>query len=94
MTSSNGTKSEGKRLASDFTEQEFWAFRAYMADDCELAPKTVTDRLTIIKQLFKFAAANSLIQRNPVAGAKVPDAPSTVQPSLRDLAKTIENHHS
>jgi integrase len=80
MTLSNGTKIEGKRLAADFVEKDFWSYRAYMADERELAPKTVEDRLTIIKQLFKYAATNNLISQNPVAGAKVPEAPTTVQP--------------
>ena len=80
MTSSNGSKKPATRLASAFGEKNFCAFRRWMVDDQKLAPKTVVDRLTIVKQLFKFAAREKLILVNPVAGATVPDAPATVQP--------------
>jgi integrase len=65
--------------ASAFTEMDFWAFRQWMIHQ-KLAPKTVADRLTIAKQVFKFAVKQKLILVNPVDGATVPDAPATVQP--------------
>jgi len=61
-------------------EKDFWSFRKWMVEDQQLAPKTVVDRLTIVKQLFKFAAKEKLILVNPVAGASVPEAPAAVQP--------------
>ena len=80
MTSSTGSKKPPRKLASAFFEKHFWAFRNWMVQDEKLAPKTVVDRLTIVKQLFKFAAKERLILGNPVAGASVPDAPATMQP--------------
>ncbi len=79
MISSNGSK-KPRKLASAFGEKDFWCYRRWMVDHEGLAPKTVVDRLTIVKQVFKFAAREKLILLNPVAGASVPDAPSTVQP--------------
>lgn len=80
MSSSNGLKKTPTKLASAFTERHFWEFRAQMVDDRRLAPKTVVDRLTIVKQLFKFATKSKFILVNPVDGASVPDAPATMQP--------------
>jgi integrase len=80
MTLLSGLKKPANKLASSFTEKNFWAFRAWMVDDQKLAPKTVVDRLTIVKQVFKFAAKENLIKTNPVAGASVPDAPAMMQP--------------
>ncbi len=80
MTLSNGSKKQSTKLVSAFVEKDFWSFRKWMVEDQQLAPKTVVDRLTIVKQLFKFAAKEKLILVNPVAGASVPEAPAAVQP--------------
>ena len=72
----------GSGQATSFTELDFWAFRGWMAEKRKkkLSPKTIEDRLTIVKQLFKFGAKNKLVPTNPVADASVPEAPSTPQP--------------
>ena len=80
MTLLNGTKKPPTKLASSFGEKDLWAFRRYMVDVQKLAPKTVVDRLTVVKQVFKFAEKEQLVLKNPVAGASVPEAPATVQP--------------
>jgi integrase/recombinase XerD len=72
----------GDGLANQFSEREFWAFSRWMGHERKrkLGPKTIEDRLTILKQLFKFAAKHKLIVRNPLEGVSVPEAPGTVQP--------------
>lgn len=75
-------RKRGDGLAGSFSERDFWAFRGWMAGERKrkLAPKTVEDRLVIVKQLFKFAAKHKLITNNLLDGVSVPEAPGTVQP--------------
>lgn len=70
---------QSNQPASAFTEKDFWAFNQKMVKD-ELAAKTRADRLTIVKQLFKWAQRSGKLLVNPLVNASVPEAPATLQP--------------
>jgi integrase len=72
----------GAGLANSFTQRDFWAFNGWMTRDRKrtVGPKTVEDRLIIVKQLFKYGAKEKLIPVNALEGRSVPQAPGTVQP--------------
>jgi integrase len=69
----------GIRRAERFGERDLWAFHRKMVDD-ELAPKTCYVNLTIVKQLFRWAARTRLIWFNPLAAVVVDRPPQTLQP--------------
>jgi hypothetical protein len=77
-------RERGDGLAGHFSERDFWAFRQWMAKERErtLEPKTIEDRLTIVKQLFKYGVKEKRIDANPLASVSVPAAPGTVQPCV------------
>jgi integrase len=67
------------RPADQFTEQMFWSWHRSLIDD-GFSAKTRFDRAIVVKQLFKWAAKQKMLQTNPVADASVPDPPPTPQP--------------
>ena len=65
--------------ASRFSEDHFWKFAKHMRQ-IGLADKTVYDRLTIVKQMFKSALRRQLIAANSLAGLSMSKPAPTVQP--------------
>jgi integrase len=71
----------GDRKACAFTERDFWAYRRWLLEDEKKSLQTTSDRLILVKQLFKWGAGKGkMIPINPVADATVPDPPPTPQP--------------
>lgn len=70
----------GRRFPTFFTERDYWAFNGQMIRD-GLKAKTRADRLTIVKQLFKWGyEVAKFLSPNPLANAKIPEAESAPQP--------------
>jgi len=69
----------GIRRPMAFGDTEFWAFHQTMVDR-GLAPKTRYGDLTVVKQLFKWAARTRRIPYNPLADATLESPPATLQP--------------
>lgn len=66
------------RLARQYTNTIFWSLSQQMIDG-ELADKTRYNQLTIVKQLFRWAAAEKFIPANPLVGAKLDEPEPTEQ---------------
>ncbi len=67
-------KSEGIRRARTFSPDDLFAYRTYLAEQCDLADKSIYHETIFIKQLFKWAAKNGYLSRNllePIRFAKV-----------------------
>jgi integrase len=65
--------------AEQFTETLFWQWHRAMIDD-GCSAKTRADRMTIVKQAFKWAAYEKLIAIDPLARVRIADPPPTPQP--------------
>jgi integrase len=73
-------RSERVSRLSHFTEARYWAFNRWMVEG-GLSDKTRYDRLLILKQAFKWAIRNRLIENNPIQTADLIPRPSiTPQP--------------
>ena len=74
-------ETNGCRLASGFDEKAFWAFNGSLLKD-GLTEKTRYGYLTVVKQLFKWAAGASirLIPVNLLAGVHLEEPVPTQQP--------------
>ena len=67
-------KSEGIRRARTFSPDDLFAYRTYLAEQCNLADKSIYHETIVMKQLFKWAAKNGYLSRNllePIRFAKV-----------------------
>jgi len=67
-------KSEGIKRARTFSPDDLFAYRTYLAEQCELSDKSIYHETIVIKQMFKWAARNGYLSRNllePVRFAKV-----------------------
>ena len=73
----------GDKLASRFTVQDFYLFKLKLEAD-GLSPKTVADRMMIVRQLLKWASEKAkphkLLPCNPIAGEPLVEANSKPQP--------------
>jgi integrase len=80
-----------------FTSSDYWAFNGKMMKD-GMADKTRADRLTIVKQVFKWGHQKAkLLSVNPVADEELPEAESARQPcftpeQVRALLSNADPH--
>ena len=80
-----GERSSGHAAA--FTEKLFWEWHHSLIVE-GYSPGTREDHLTLVKQMFKWAAAQKLIPSNPIAAAKVPEGESAPQPCFEPAQVT------
>lgn len=67
-------KSEGIRRARTFSPDDLFAYRTYLAEQCDIADKSIYHETIVMKQLFKWATKNGYLSRNllePIRFAKV-----------------------
>jgi integrase len=70
----------GRRDPKDFKASDYWAFNGKMTKD-GLEGKTRADRLTIVKQIFKWGHRTAkYLAANPLEGEQIPPAESKPQP--------------
>ena len=73
-------KDNQKIFADRFTPQDFWLYSKWLSDKGK-GRKTIHDRQTIIKQVFKWAAIRAkLISMDPLSGETLSEPPVTKQP--------------
>lgn len=80
------------RPAAKLVEADLWAYRAFLEKE-EKSAKSICDRLTIVKQLFKWGAGKGkLIPLDPLADTSVFEPPPTSQPcfSPQQVEKLLE----
>lgn len=73
-------QSFGGRSAASLTERDFWKYRTWLKEVGK-SDQTVSDRLILVKQLYKWGAGKGkLLPSNPLADAVVAEPPATDQP--------------
>jgi integrase len=73
-------KDNQKVFADRFTPQDFWAYSKWLADKGK-SRKTIHDRQTIIKQVFKWGTRRAkLLVVDPLSGETLSDPPVKKQP--------------
>jgi len=73
-------KSENIRRARTFCPDDLFAYRAYLAEQCRLSPKSIYNETIVIKQLFKWAARNGYLSRNLLEPIRFEKVKSPKQP--------------
>jgi len=68
------------RPAATFIESDLWEYRAFLQRE-QKSPKSISDRLILVKQLFKWGAGKGkLLTIDPLADATVSEPVPTPQP--------------
>jgi integrase len=73
---------QGDKPAATFRAESYLAFKKKLADDDGLQPKTVADRLMIVRRLFTWAATKCdppLLSKYPLANVALPKVPEKQQ---------------
>jgi site-specific recombinase XerD len=73
-------KAEGIQRARTFCPDDLFAYRAYLAEECELSNKSIYSETILIKQLFKWAAKNGYLSRNLLEPIRFEKVRSPKQP--------------
>lgn len=79
--------------AARLTDTSFWDFGTYLRDDQGLSAKTCAFRLTVLKQVTRWAEQSGRLACNPFKGQQVPDPPPTRQPCFtpEQVAKLLQH---
>ena len=78
----------GSLSAVGFESKLFWKFVKWLRDQ-KKGDKTVYDRAMLIKQTFKWAAAEKLIPENLLAGVRIEEPLATEQPCFTPMQVAI-----
>jgi site-specific recombinase XerD len=89
-------KSEGIQRAKNFSPDDLFAYRMYLADKCVLSEKSIYHETIVIKQMFKWATRNGFLSQNllePIRFAKVksPKQPCFTMQQVELLLSNAEN---
>jgi site-specific recombinase XerD len=76
----NWCKSEGIRRARTFSPDDLFAYRTYLAEQCDLSEKSIYNETIIVKQLFKWATRNGYLSRNLLEPIRFEKVKSPKQP--------------
>jgi integrase/recombinase XerD len=73
-------ESEGIRRARTFSPDDLFAYRTYLAEQCDLADKSIYHETIVMKQLFKWATKNGYLSRNLLEPLRFEKVKSPKQP--------------